>query len=298
MLPSMRTAQLGVPGRPISQTYRAAQDQWTDYHGPDARRIHRILPAAWRRMIPDDTDRSLYAAIIRRAQRMSIWFRVWPCRTIVKRHWLQDSGLSLPLDYLLRVTGTDAPSSIGHARLCRLGSLDHPLATRSCSVRCASTASHAYADLWSELYEDAWRDEDWVCHLATASRLSATSAPPGSAIPRCAPSTSAGPRLSRSTPSSPSGSASPRSSSRPSTRPATRSSATTRTSPGSTPPAGSSPANWNTSAPARPRSTGSSSRRTWRTRRRTRPRTATRRRSTRPTGSASTGRRTPPSPSG
>ena len=52
------------------------------------------------------------------------------------------------------------------------------------------------------------------------------------------------------------------------------------------------------SAQARPRSTGSSSRPTWKTRRRTRPRTVTRRRSTRPTGSPSTGRRTPPSPSG
>ena len=40
---------------------------------------------------------------------------------------------------------------------------DHPLAVplllRTLRLNCLTTA---YADLWSELYEDAWRDESWV----------------------------------------------------------------------------------------------------------------------------------------
>ena len=46
---------------------------------------------------------------------------------------------------------------------CLLRIADHPLAAplllRTLRLNCLTTA---YADLWAELYEDAWRDESWV----------------------------------------------------------------------------------------------------------------------------------------
>ena len=180
-------------------------------------------------------------------------------------------------------------------RFARSSALAPALLLRTLRLNCLTTA---YADLWAELYDDAWRDEHWACSTGPASRhwrrqpdvehdtplrtererraalveidalVAVWLGIDADAADRHLPRPLPGPRP------------------------------TTRRSPGSTPTARKIAGYTGTrSAQARPRSTGSSSRRTWRTRRRTRLRTDTRRRSTRPTGSPSTGRRMPPLPS-
>ena len=202
------------------------------------------------------------------------------------------------IDYLLRVTENRALRCRARTYAAAAPEAATPspsaLLLRTLRLNCLTTA---YGDLWSELYEDAWRDESWVVNWPNIAPLGDRQPDVGARHPaahrvraprRARRDRRLGRRLARHHRGS---------SLRRSTRPATRSSATTRKSPGSTPPAGSSPVTGIRSAPARPRSTGSSSRRTKRTRRRTRPLTDIRHRSTRPTGSASTGRRTPSLPS-
>lgn len=92
-------------------------------------------------------------------------------------------GGALPLDYFIRVSG------IGHLktnpqRTLPFGSLDHPLASalllRTMRLNCLTTA---YADLWAEVYDDAWRSDSWVCDW-----------------PRLAPLEAVGPTWNRDTP--------------------------------------------------------------------------------------------------
>ena len=73
---------------------------------------------------------------------------------------------SLPLDYFLRITGK-SDLHVSGAKTMPFGSLDHPLAPalllRTMRLNCLTTA---YADLWAEVYDDAWRADAWVCDWA------------------------------------------------------------------------------------------------------------------------------------
>lgn len=86
---------------------------------------------------------------------------------------------SLPLDYFLRI------NSIGHldvgaAKTMPFGTLDHPLAQtlllRTMRLNCLTTA---YADLWVEVYNDAWRTDGWICDWPGLPPLDPFSAVPG-----------------------------------------------------------------------------------------------------------------------
>ncbi|GAA3796966.1 hypothetical protein ACFS5L_02165 [Streptomyces phyllanthi] len=126
-----------------------------------ARRRYVVFPRlAWREMIAPNTERSLYPALV-------------PPGTAhthgVRSAWALDNHMtallagmwaSLPVDYLLRVTGT------GHLDVGRAGALpapsaNHPLTSalllRTLRLNCLTTA---YADLWSDLYDTSWRDEE------------------------------------------------------------------------------------------------------------------------------------------
>jgi hypothetical protein len=145
------------------ETYRNAQDKWTDHreHG-QLRPYTTFYRLVWRRMIPDDTDRSLFSALIPPgAAHIDGLFGM---AAESNRETVLAAGLwsSLPFDYLVRVTGkTNLHNS--DARLMPMPSLDHPLTTplllRTLRLNCLTTA---YADLWSELYDNAWRDETWT----------------------------------------------------------------------------------------------------------------------------------------
>ena len=77
---------------------------------------------------------------------------------------------ALPVDYLLRITGTE---HLDVARDSRdlpgpRAPVGCPLLLRTLRLNCLTVA---YDDLWAELYEDAWRNETWVVAWPNISPL-------------------------------------------------------------------------------------------------------------------------------
>jgi hypothetical protein len=70
---------------------------------------------------------------------------------------------SLPLDYFVRITGR-SDLQAGSAKTLPFGSLDHTLAPalllRTMRLNCLT---NAYADLWADVYDKAWREDFWAC---------------------------------------------------------------------------------------------------------------------------------------
>ncbi|MFI6850391.1 class I SAM-dependent DNA methyltransferase [Kitasatospora sp. NPDC050467] len=137
--------------------YREAQDSW------DGRRYTRYFRLAWRAMIPFNSERSLFASIIPPG----------PAHVhTVHSMALPNNGLtvlsagfwaSLPLDYLLRITGRSHLQH-GEARKMPAPSLDHPL-TAALIVRALrlNCLTDTYAPLWEELFHPDWAEcEGWA----------------------------------------------------------------------------------------------------------------------------------------
>jgi hypothetical protein len=144
-------------------TYEAAKDLWMDSREPGRLRPYTdFFRLVWRRMIPDNTDRSLFAALIPPGATHidGIFSMTMPSNhetALVSGLWS-----SLPFDYILRITGlTNLHTS--DAQMMPMPASDAPLAIplllRALRLNCLTTA---YADLWAELYNDAWRDETWT----------------------------------------------------------------------------------------------------------------------------------------
>ncbi|WP_433615372.1 class I SAM-dependent DNA methyltransferase [Dactylosporangium sp. CA-139114] len=185
------------------EAYRAAQDRWIDHvelarlkADPDAVADARLRVAAadgvpesqadpakvdallaetskraytgfyrvaWRRQIAPNTERALYAALIPPGPAHvdavhSLAMPASDMTTLVTGFWS-----SLPLDYFLRATARN-DLRVGGARAMPTPTPDHPLAPalllRTLRLNCLTTA---YADLWAELYDPAWQeDETWA----------------------------------------------------------------------------------------------------------------------------------------
>jgi hypothetical protein len=145
------------------ETYRAAQDKWTDYREPDRlRRYTEFYRVMWRYMIPDDTDRSLFSAIYPPGPTHIHGVRSLTMPSMRETALVAGFWAALPIDYLLRITKTDN-FDVANASAMPAPDRSHPFAAtlllRTVRLNCLTTA---YADLWSELYEDTWRDESWV----------------------------------------------------------------------------------------------------------------------------------------
>lgn len=142
-------------------TYRGAQDKWLDNKGT-ARPYTSFYRLFWRRMIADNTDRSLFSAIYPPGP--AHVHTVHSLALSDNRGTVLTAGFwaGLPLDYLQRITATTDLQTANTMKL-PAPSLDHPLATplllRTLRLNCLTTA---YADLWSMLYDAAWRHESWV----------------------------------------------------------------------------------------------------------------------------------------
>jgi hypothetical protein len=153
-------------------SYLAAQDKWADpREGRPPRPYTSFYRMVWRRMIPDNTDRSLFPAIYPPgpAHLHTVHSLAMPDNrgtALMAGFWA-----GIPLDYLQRITGT-ADLHIAPAMRLPAPVAEHPLATplllRTLRLNCLT---NAYADLWSELYEDAWHDETWVVPWANIVSL-------------------------------------------------------------------------------------------------------------------------------
>ncbi|WP_243726983.1 class I SAM-dependent DNA methyltransferase [Actinocrispum wychmicini] len=117
---------------------------------------------AWRRRIADDTDRSLFAALIPPGP--AHVHAVHSMALSDNRETALTAGFwaAMPLDYLLRATATKDLQP-GAARFMPASSADHVLASglllRTLRLNCLTAA---YAPLWTELFDIAWPNEQWA----------------------------------------------------------------------------------------------------------------------------------------
>ncbi|CAM5686510.1 class I SAM-dependent DNA methyltransferase [Streptomyces viridifaciens] len=149
-------------------TYSKAQDRWT------GRPYTEYFRLAWRKMIPFDTERSLFATLIPpgpahidAVYSMALTDNLSTALTV--GFWS-----TLPLDYILRITGKanlhaadaiymPAPSP-GHP-------LSHALLLRTMRLNCLSGA---YSPIWEELFNPSWVSlENWACNWPNVNSLAA-----------------------------------------------------------------------------------------------------------------------------
>ncbi|WP_329419232.1 class I SAM-dependent DNA methyltransferase [Streptomyces sp. NBC_01693] len=137
--------------------YQEAQDTW------DGRRYTEFFRLAWRRMIPFNTERSLFAALIPPGP--THVDAVNSMALANNRLTVLNAGFwaALPLDYLLRITGR-SDLRVTEALKMPAPIPTHPLATplllRTLRLNCLTTA---YAPLWKELFHPTWPNyEDWA----------------------------------------------------------------------------------------------------------------------------------------
>jgi hypothetical protein len=156
------------------ETYLAAQDSWThrellEQHRNSGtltefstRRYTEFYRLAWRVMIPFDTERSLFTALVPPGPA-----HVDAVHTLAlhdNRGTALAAGFwaTLPLDYILRITGR---SHLRNAEANKMPAAepDHPLAPelllRTLRLNCLT---EAYAPLWAELFDPAWIDLGWA----------------------------------------------------------------------------------------------------------------------------------------
>ncbi|MFD8805073.1 class I SAM-dependent DNA methyltransferase [Streptomyces sp. NPDC059597] len=138
-------------------TYLSSQDSW------DGKPYSSFVRLAWRRMIPFDSSRCLHAALIppgpthiHAVQSMSLGS---------VRLTALNAGFwaSLPLDYLLRITGRADLTPAG-ARQMPAPDPNHPLSSALLLriLRLSVLTTH-YAPLWAELFDSRWAGyEDWA----------------------------------------------------------------------------------------------------------------------------------------
>jgi hypothetical protein len=154
------------------QTYRDAQDNWAGDGELRKRPYTDFYRVMWRYMIPDNTDRSLFAGLYPPGPAHIHGVRSLATSTNRDTALVAGFWAALPIDYLLRITKTDNfDVATASAMPAPDGShiLAAPLLLRTLRLNCLTTA---YADLWSELYDDAWRDETWTVGWSNIAPLS------------------------------------------------------------------------------------------------------------------------------
>ncbi|MET9244942.1 class I SAM-dependent DNA methyltransferase [Nonomuraea sp. NPDC003709] len=128
----------------------------------DGRRYAGNYRLAWRKMIPFDTERSLYAALIPPGPA-----HIHSLLSIVldsKQDMVLAAGFfaALPVDYLLRISGK-ANLDAADVQGMPTGDPNHPLAAalflRTLRLNCVT---NAYSGLWVELFDSAWQTETWA----------------------------------------------------------------------------------------------------------------------------------------
>ncbi|GAA1999290.1 class I SAM-dependent DNA methyltransferase [Nocardiopsis rhodophaea] len=151
------------------EEFLSSQEMWGD------RRYTGYFRLAWRNMIASDTERSLFAALIPPGPA-----HVHAVRSMAlsdNRQTVLNCGFwsSLPLDYLLRVTGR-SHLDVSEAHKMPSPSDRHPLAlpllVRTARLNCLTDA---YFPLWNELYISDWQNQDWAInwpHLAKLGNIS------------------------------------------------------------------------------------------------------------------------------
>ncbi|MEU5593348.1 class I SAM-dependent DNA methyltransferase [Streptomyces sp. NPDC020298] len=118
---------------------------------------------AWRRMIPFDTERSLFAALIPPGPAHVHTIESMALANNLLTSLNAGFWAVLPLDYLLRITGR-SDLQVAEAKKMPFADPSHPLAgpllLRTLRLNCLT---EAYASVWEELFDEAWlKAEQWA----------------------------------------------------------------------------------------------------------------------------------------
>ncbi|MFF2774619.1 class I SAM-dependent DNA methyltransferase [Streptomyces sp. NPDC058052] len=137
--------------------YIAAQDKW------QGRPFTEYFRLAWREMIPPSNERSLFAAIIPPGPNHIHAVRSMFVQSNLTTALQCGFWASLPMDYLLRITGR-GHLDVGTAHKLPAATPEHPLAhpllLRTLRLNCLT---NAYAPLWQELCHPTWPGyEGWT----------------------------------------------------------------------------------------------------------------------------------------
>ncbi|MER8088447.1 class I SAM-dependent DNA methyltransferase [Streptomyces sp. NPDC094048] len=137
--------------------YEKAQDVW------NGRRYTEYFRLAWREMAGSSNERSLFASLIPPGPAHIHAVRSMTLKD--NRETAINAGFwaSLPLDYLLRISGREHVD-VNDAQSMPAPDSKHPLSSplllRTLRLNCLTTA---YAPLWDELYDSTWPGyEDWA----------------------------------------------------------------------------------------------------------------------------------------
>ncbi|WP_067795219.1 restriction endonuclease [Actinomadura formosensis] len=144
------------------EKFIAAQNYWTFTDGA-ARRYTEFYRVAWRRRIDTkSTERSLFAALIPPGPAHVHTVHTLALRNNRGTALAAGFWATLPLDYLLRITGR-GDLQYAEAKAMPAADPDHPLASalllRTLRLNCLT---NAYTDLWTELHDPAWSTETWA----------------------------------------------------------------------------------------------------------------------------------------
>jgi hypothetical protein len=169
-----------IPHLPMPRTnYERSCDRTRFLESQDVwggRRYTEFFRVAWRRRIPAGNERSLFAALIPPGPAhvhtvQSMFLRDSLTTALVAGFWS-----SIPLDYLLRITGrSDLLTRDVH--LMPAPDASHPLASalllRSLRLNCLT---RAYSPIWAELFDPNWtHSEEWVNDWPGVGRLARAS---------------------------------------------------------------------------------------------------------------------------
>ncbi|MFJ3889472.1 Eco57I restriction-modification methylase domain-containing protein [Streptomyces rubrogriseus] len=156
-LPETRVPVTNYVRASSESDYLSAQDLW---HGKPFTSYFRL---AWRKMIPFNTERSLFAALIPPGP--AHIDSVYSMALRDNRATALTAGLwaGLPIDYFLRITGK---ANLHSTEAVTMPTADpkHPLAPALLlrTLRLNALTAH-YAPLWTELFDPRWAGyEDWA----------------------------------------------------------------------------------------------------------------------------------------
>ncbi len=144
------------------EEYLAAQEHWGGHPYTQYFRL------AWRKMIPFNGERSLYAALIPPGPAHVSGIYSMSLTDNAMTALAAGFWAALPLDYLLRITGK---SNLHTSELSGMPAPErnHPLAgpllLRTLRLNCLTGA---YDSLWGELFDPLWSSEDWAVDWPSA----------------------------------------------------------------------------------------------------------------------------------
>ncbi|WP_406740434.1 class I SAM-dependent DNA methyltransferase [Streptomyces atratus] len=139
-------------------TFRNAQESWGNLG-----RYTDVYRVAWRDMIPFDTERSLFPALIPPGPAHVNGVRSLHVANNLSTALVAGFWAALPSDYLLRITGR-GHMSVSEVAKMPAPSASHPLAAplliRTLRLNCLT---EAYQTLWQELFHPTWPHyEGWA----------------------------------------------------------------------------------------------------------------------------------------